>query len=116
MKFLFIIGHDDNFGPSPRLIQDIIEWNAKHIKEKILEDSNPLEPWRNAKYIKTVNGKTVIKDGSFSNSKEKISAYALINCESMNKAIEIASSHPMARVAVIEVRPIWENISGNLQQ
>lgn len=114
MKFLLIIGHDDNFGPTQDLVQDIRNWNTKYKKSKILEDSNPLEPWINAKHIRTINREIAIKEGSFSTSKEKISAYALINCESMNEAIEIASSHPMAKEAVIEIRPIWENIAGNI--
>ncbi len=113
MRFLLIIGHDENFGPSQDLIEAIRGWNAAQRKAGILEDSNPLEPWQNARHVRTRGGKIVVQEGSFSTSREKVSAYALINCGSMEEAVEIASSHPMARVAVIEIRPVWTDLAGD---
>lgn len=110
MKFLLIIGHDDDFGPSPELISRILDWNREMTRRKILLDSNPLKPWQNAKTVRVRNGETEITSGSFSDSEEKISAYALIDCRSEQEAISIASMHPMAREAVIELRPVWEDI------
>ncbi len=110
MKFLMIIGHDDDFGPSRELIGKIVEWNSEMRERHILVDSNPLKPWQDAKTIRTSNGKISVAQGSFSESREKVSAYALINCESDEEAVSIASSHPMAKVAVIEIRPVWEDI------
>jgi hypothetical protein len=111
MKFLLIIGHDDDFGPSHDLIGRITEWNRQMRDRKILEDSNPLKPWQQAKTLRKRDGKLGVTSGSFSESRERISAYALIDCKSESEAIAIASSHPMVEEAVIEVRPIWENIA-----
>ena len=111
MKYLLIIGHDDNFGPSQSLISRIMDWNEEMSERKILLDSNPLKPWIEAKTIRVRNGKPEVLPGSFSNSKEKISAYALVSCKSESEAISIACAHPMAMEAVIEVRPIWEDIA-----
>lgn len=110
MKYLLIIGHDDDFGPTKELIEEIREWNVEMRRKRILEDSNPLKPWQEARTIRTIGDEIVVTPGSFSESREKVSAYALISCQSDEEALAIAARHPMAREAVIEVRPIWENI------
>lgn len=110
VKYLLIIGHDDEFGPSPELIGRIVAWNHRMHDRKVLVDSNPLKPWQEAKTIRTKNGQIVVAPGSFSDSREKVSAYVLVNCESEEEALEIACEHPMAKEAVIEVRPVWEDL------
>lgn len=113
MKYLLIIGHDENFGPSPALISRIVRWNQDLLAKKILLDSNPLKPWNEAKTVRTRNGKVEATAGSFSDSAEKISAYALLECGSEAQAVAIAGTHPMAAEAVVEVRPVWESLSGH---
>jgi hypothetical protein len=110
MQFLLIIGHDNSFSPSTKLTQEIISWNNEMRKLGLLEYSNPLVPYNEAITIKVRNGKTIKIDGSFSNSKEKIAAYALIKCEGIEEAIKAAEKHPMAREATIEIREVWENL------
>lgn len=112
MKFLLIVGHDDDFGPTPELITKIVEWNDRMSREGILEDSNPLVPWQNAKTVRVRDGKTLVTPGSFTTSEDKIAAYVVIQCPSEKDAVRIAATHPMAAEAVIEVRPVWENIAG----
>lgn len=113
MKYLLIIGHDEEFGPSHSLISRIVSWNREMLAKKFLLDSNPLKPWNEAKTVRTRNGKVEVTAGSFSDSAEKISAYALVECDSDAQAVAIASTHPMAAEAVVEVRPVWETLSGN---
>jgi hypothetical protein len=111
MKYLLIIGHDDSFRPSGPLISRIVTWNKQMLQKKVLLDSNPLRPWNEAKTIRATNGKLDVVPGSFSDSAEKISAYALVTCATESEAIEIARSHPMATEAVVEVRPVWEGLA-----
>ncbi len=42
---------------------------------------------------------------------EKMCAYELIECASDEEAIEVASSHTMAKVATIEVRAVWNELA-----
>lgn len=112
MKYMLIIGHDENFGPSRSLISRIVAWNDAMREKGTLLDSHPLKPWDEAKTVRTRNGKVEVDAGSFSDSANKISAYALVECRSEAEAIAVASTHPMAAEAVVEVRPIWEGLSG----
>jgi hypothetical protein len=53
----------------------------------------------------------VLKNGPFAKSKEKMAAYELIECASLEEAIDVASTHPMAKAATVEVRPIWAHLA-----
>ena len=57
-------------------------------------------------------GKIVLRKRPFAKSKEKMCAYELIEGSSPEEAIEVASMHPMAKVATIEVRSIWNEPAG----
>jgi hypothetical protein len=39
-----------------------------------------------------------------------MAAYGLIACANAQEAVDIAASHPMARAATIEVRPVWSDL------
>jgi hypothetical protein len=51
-------------------------------------------------------GQTVTSDGPFAEAKEQLAGFYLVDCESMDRAVEIAARIPEAPVAQIEVRPI----------
>ena len=54
-------------------------------------------------------GEKILKtDGPFAETKEWIAGFDLIECASLDEAIEAAAKHPMARFGRIEVRPFWQ--------
>jgi hypothetical protein len=53
-------------------------------------------------------GKMLVSDGPFAATKEQIVGFDVIECASMDDAIEVASRHPVARTGGIEVRPYWQ--------
>jgi hypothetical protein len=61
--------------------------------------------------VRLRKGKVVLKNGPFAKSKEKMAAYELIECASLEEAIDVASTHPMAKAATVEVRPIWTDLA-----
>ena len=63
---------------------------------------------RTAKTVRVRNGKTLITDGPFAETKEFLAGFYLVDAESLDAAVEIASKIPPARVGSIEVRPIRE--------
>ena len=67
-----------------------------------------LQPIRTARTVRVRNGKTLITDGPFAETKEFLAGFYLIDAESLDAAAEIASQIPPARVGSIEVRPIRE--------
>ncbi|MDB5103649.1 MAG: int [Fibrobacteres bacterium] len=112
MQFLFLICHDETFTPTNALVTRIISWNAKMAKKGVLVYGNPLQPASEAKTVRVRNKKVSVKTGPFAESKDKVSAYVLVECSSIKAAVAVAASHPMAAVATLEVRPVWENIPG----
>lgn len=50
----------------------------------------------------------VVADGPFTETKEQIAGFYIIECEDLDEAIEIASRNPGARYGTIEIRPVWE--------
>jgi hypothetical protein len=60
------------------------------------------------KTVRTVDGAPVITDGPFAESKEQLAGFFVIECESQERALEIAARFPDTRYAPIEVRPIMD--------
>jgi hypothetical protein len=111
MKFLLIIAHDDSFQPTQSLLSDIHEWVATNSKSGVRVHGNPLQPRDTATTVRIRDGKEEVSTGTFSNSKEQICAYELVDCKDRQAAVEISLSHPMAKAATIEVRPIWSELA-----
>lgn len=112
MQYLLIISHDDFFTPTETLLQGIGAWIKEMERRGVRVYGNPLRPAGDATTVRVREGKVVLKKGPFANSKEKMCAYELIECSSNEEAIEVASLHPMAKAATIEVRPIWNELAG----
>jgi len=57
--------------------------------------------------VKVRGGEMSTTDGPFSETKEHLGGFILIEARDMNQAIRLAAGIPMARLATIEVRPIY---------
>jgi hypothetical protein len=68
-----------------------------------------LAPPRRARSVRVRDGKTMVTDGPFLESKEAVGGFDIIECGSLEEAVEIAAGHPVARTGTIEVRPLWGN-------
>jgi hypothetical protein len=66
-----------------------------------------LAPPRRGRSVRVRGKKTLVTDGPFAETKEAIGGFDLLECGSLEEAVEIAASHPMAEAGTIEVRPFW---------
>jgi hypothetical protein len=66
-----------------------------------------LAPPRRARSVRVRDGRRLVTDGPFLETKEAIGGFDLIECGSLEEAVEIAAGHPVAKVGTIEVRPLW---------
>ncbi len=66
----------------------------------------PLEPTATATSVRVREGKRVVTDGPFAETKEQLGGYFLIDARDLDEAIAIAARIPMARRGTIEVRPV----------
>lgn len=110
MQYLLIISHDDLFRPTEDLLKNIGAWIKKMEARGVRVYGNPLQPPGTAKTVRIRKGKLAVTKGPFAKSKEKMCAYDLIECTSQEEAIAVASQHPMAKAASIEVRPVWNEL------
>lgn len=74
--------------------------------EKEIKDSNALLPTAEATTLRLREGKRLITDGPFAETKEQLSGYYLVEAADLDQAIDIAAKIPGARFGSIEVRPI----------
>jgi hypothetical protein len=68
-----------------------------------------LAPPRRARSVRVRGGKKMVTDGPFTETKEAVGGFDLLECDSLEEAVEIAASHPIAEMGTIEVRPLWGN-------
>jgi hypothetical protein len=68
-----------------------------------------LAPPRRARSVRVRDKKRIVTDGPFAETKEVIGGFDLIECDSLEEAVEIAAGHPVAQIGTIEVRPVWGN-------
>jgi hypothetical protein len=71
-------------------------------------DASPLEPVALATSVRLREGRRLVTDGPFAETREQLGGYYLIEAPDLDAAIGIASRVPVARVGTIEIRPVLE--------
>jgi hypothetical protein len=61
-----------------------------------------------AKRVEVREGRTVTSDGPFAEAKELLAGFYLVDCESTERAVEIAARVPEAELGLVEVRPAMD--------
>jgi hypothetical protein len=69
---------------------------------------SPLQPTSSATTVRVRDGKPLLTDGPFAETREHLGGYMLIDVGNLDEAIAIAARGPLARVGTIEVRPVRE--------
>jgi hypothetical protein len=62
----------------------------------------------NAKTIRLRDGVPAVTDGPFGEAKEYLAGYCLFDCETEERALEIAARWPIARDSALELRPLMQ--------
>ncbi len=70
-----------------------------------------LQSIRNGVTLKYQNGKTIVTDGPFIETKEHIGGILLLEARDLNHAIQLMSKHPGVRFGPFEIRPADETIN-----
>ena len=70
----------------------------------------PLHPTQTATSVRVREGKRVVTDGPFAETREQLGGYYLVEAEDLDEAIGIAVRIPGARRGTIEVRPVMEMV------
>lgn len=69
---------------------------------------NALHSTTTATSVRVRDGKAMVTDGPFAETKEQLAGFYLLDARDLNEAIQIASKIPPARLGCVEIRPIRE--------
>jgi hypothetical protein len=69
---------------------------------------NPLQPTSTATTVRLRNGKQLVTDGPFAETREQLGGYYIVEAKDLDEARSIAARIPGARYGSIEVRPVMK--------
>ncbi|MGH2569495.1 MAG: YciI family protein [Bacteroidota bacterium] len=111
MKYMLLVYLDENalteeerqrcYVDSAKFAQDLHK-SGQHL------DASPLQPIATATSVRLRNGKRLVTDGPFAETREQLGGYYLIDAKDLDEAIGIAARVPVANVGTIEIRPVLE--------
>jgi hypothetical protein len=111
MRFMMFmlpnLPEDADWTPSAEAVAEMTTYNESLAKAGVLLDGNGLHPENEAVRVTFAGGKRTVTDGPFSEAKEVIGGYWLIDVKSKEEAVEWASRCPQDDCAV-ELRQIFE--------
>jgi hypothetical protein len=70
--------------------------------------TSPLYPTSTATTVRVRDGKRLVTDGPFAETREQLGGYYLVEARNLDEAIGIAGRIPGARVGTVEIRPVIE--------
>jgi hypothetical protein len=71
-------------------------------------NASPLHPVATATSVRVRDGRRVVTDGPFAETREQLGGYYVIEAGDLDEAIRIAERIPPARFGTIEIRPVME--------
>jgi hypothetical protein len=77
-------------------------------QRSLLTGGAPLQPTSTATTVRVRNGKPLITDGPFTETKEQLAGIYILNCKDLDEALEMAARIPDAVFGSIEIRPVME--------
>ena len=112
MKYMLLIHHMDDthieealrqklLGDSVQLCHDL-HANGQYI------DAAPLHPSTETVSVTVRDGKRLVTDGPFAETREQIGGYFMVEANSLEQAVDIAGRIPGATIGTVEVRPVRE--------
>jgi hypothetical protein len=114
MRFMILVkaNKDSEAGvmPSEDLLATMAEYHEQLARAGVLLDANGLQPSAKGWRIKYSGDKRTVVDGPFTETKELVAGYTIIQVKSRDEALEWARRfpNPHNHVGEIEIRPMFE--------
>jgi hypothetical protein len=112
LKYILLVHHnEDNFARMPEAEQRQMRdesvglANQVHAKGQYL-DAAPLQPTSMTTTVRVRDGRPVVTDGPYVETREHLGGYYLVDVRDLDEAIEIAGRIPGARLGAVEIRPV----------
>ena len=114
MKYILLVHH------SEEVIEQLGETELGQLRAESVQlanqihssgkyvDAAPLHPTSTATCVRVREGKLLVTDGPFAETREQLGGYFLITAENLDEAIGIGGRIPGARIGTVEIRPVIE--------
>jgi len=89
------------------MTQEYAEFTKSIVQAGQFKAGDRLKPVTTASTVRVRNGKTLVTDGPFAETREQLGGYYLIEAKNLDEALAVAARIPGAKQGSIEVRPIW---------
>ena len=112
MAYLLLIieprGQRDTRAPEEArgLYEEMLKFGEGLAARGLLQASESLRPDKHGVRVQIRDNKPQLRDGPFSEAKEMVGGFFLVNCATREEAVAIASACPAARWATVEVREV----------
>jgi hypothetical protein len=111
MQYLLLIYGSESYWEKPgaeqqKMVGDYMEFTKSIIDSGHYKGGNRLDFTSKATSVRVRDGKKLVTDGPFAETKEQLGGYYLVDAKDLDEAIAIAARIPGARIGSIEVRPI----------
>ncbi len=110
MRYVLIMCDDESrlIGPDELRTDPVHErWLSDVRRRGALVAGEQLRPVVDATTVRVRDGETVVTDGPFTETKDVVGGFAVVECSDLDEAIEVAAGHPYAARGCVEVRPVW---------
>jgi hypothetical protein len=114
MRYMLLLYDNDDtrdafFGPGSESLGAEMDALLAELRESgELIATDPLADPVQTKTVRAGGGAPVVTDGPLAEAKEHFGGYLILDCESMERAVEIAGRWPSVNYAPLEVRPIMD--------
>ena len=111
MQYILLVYDDPKAWPdgevSEEQMKGIYEEFGVVARDKATKHSAQLHPTETGKTVRIKNGKTLVTDGPFAETKEALGGYYLVEADSIEAAESLAAKIPSARLGgSVEVRQV----------
>jgi hypothetical protein len=119
MKYILLIyGNEENFSSIPpeefaEIVRETDVLNQELFESGELVGAYGVADLGIAKVVRIREGLPAVTDGPFIEAKEQLGSFTIVDCESLERALEIAASNPAARYVGVEVRPLMNEAHVN---
>jgi hypothetical protein len=92
---------------SRKVMEEYQAFTQSIIQSGNFKAGDRLQDTRTATTVRVRDGKTLMTDGPFAETREQLGGYYLVEAKDLDTALAIAARIPGAKTGSIEVRPIW---------
>jgi hypothetical protein len=90
-------------------MEEFFTYQAELRKSGHLVGGEGLQNARTAATLRFDQGKVIVTDGPYAETKEQLAGYFILEADHLKQAIDLMSKHPVVRGGPIEIRPVADN-------